>query len=71
MRPIQFVINTTEPFQNLNEVAQAVLSKARDSGMFYFVDTDLKIDKPQSTVVVDRDLVVDARADAAGCRQRA
>jgi multidrug efflux pump len=55
--PVQVVINTTEPFQNLNEVAQAVLNKARDSGNFYFIDTDLKIDKPQSTVVVDRDLV--------------
>jgi multidrug efflux pump len=55
--PVQVVINTTEPFENLNEVAQAVLNKARDSGKFYFIDTDLKIDKPQSTVVVDRDLV--------------
>ncbi|HVN45714.1 MAG TPA: efflux RND transporter permease subunit [Steroidobacteraceae bacterium] len=55
--PVQVVINTTEPFENLNEVAQAVLSKARESGKFYFIDTDLKIDKPQSTVVVDRDLV--------------
>ncbi len=55
--PIQVVINTTEPFQNLNEVTQAVLNKARDSGKFWFVDTDLKIDKPQSTVVVDRDLI--------------
>ena len=55
--PVQVVINTTEPFQNLNEVAQAVLQKARDSGKFWFIDTDLKIDKPQSTVVVDRDLV--------------
>jgi multidrug efflux pump len=55
--PVEVVINTTEPFQNLNEVAQAVLNKARDSGKFYFIDTDLKIDKPQSTVVLDRDLV--------------
>ncbi len=55
--PIQFVINTTEPFQNLNEVSQAVLAKARASGMFFFVDSDLKLDKPQSTVVVDRDKV--------------
>jgi len=55
--PVQVVINTTEPFQNLNEVAQAVLNKARESGQFYFIDTDLKIDKPQSTVVVNRDLV--------------
>ena len=55
--PIQVVISTTEPFQNLNEVAQEVLKRARDSGQFYFIDTDLKIDKPQSTVVVNRDLV--------------
>jgi multidrug efflux pump len=55
--PVQVVINTTEPFENLNEVAQAVLNKVRDSGKFYFIDTDLKIDKPQSTLVVNRDLV--------------
>src|SRR5438105_3027485 len=55
--PIQVLINTTEPFQNLNEVVQAVLAKARDSGKFWFIDADLKIDKPQSTVVVDRDLI--------------
>ena len=55
--PVQVVIKTTEPFQNLNEVSQAVLQKARASGMFFFVDTDLKVDKPQTTVDVDRDLV--------------
>ncbi|MBV9620907.1 MAG: efflux RND transporter permease subunit, partial [Gammaproteobacteria bacterium] len=55
--PVQVVITTTEPFQNLNEVVQAVLNKARDSGKWWFVDTDLKVDKPQSTVVVNRDLV--------------
>src|SRR6267378_1983552 len=55
--PIQIVVNTTEPFQNLNEVVQAVLKKAQDSGKFWFIDADLKIDKPQSTVVVNRDLI--------------
>lgn len=55
--PVQFVINTTEPFQNLNEVSQAVLAKARASGMFFFVDSDLKLDKPQDTLVVDRDKI--------------
>jgi multidrug efflux pump len=53
--PVQVVITTTEPFDNLNTVAQQVLDKARASGKFYFVDTDLKFDKPQATVVVDRD----------------
>jgi multidrug efflux pump len=55
--PVQFVITTTEPFENLNTVAQAVLEKARSSGKFYFVDADLKIDTPQATVVVDRDKI--------------
>jgi multidrug efflux pump len=55
--PVQFVINTTETFDRLNTVAQQVLEKARASGKFYFVDTDLKIDMPQATVVVDRDKV--------------
>jgi len=55
--PVQFVITTTEPFENLNEVAQAVLDKARASGKFFFLDADLKLDKPQTTVVVDRDLI--------------
>ena len=55
--PVQFVISTTEPFQNLNSVAQKVLDKVRASGKFYFVDVDLKVDKPQATVVVDRDKI--------------
>jgi len=55
--PVQFVILTTEPVDRLNEVARTVLNKANDSQMFWFVDSDLKIDKPQSTLAVDRDLV--------------
>ncbi len=55
--PVQFVIKTTEPFDRLNEVARAVVDKANASHMFWFVDSDLKIDKPQTTLAVDRDLV--------------
>lgn len=55
--PIQFVINTTEPFANLNEVAKAVIEKARASGKFFFIDGDLKIDRPQSSLVVDKEMV--------------
>jgi len=53
--PFQFVINTTESFRNLDGVSQAVIAKAYQSGMFFYVDTDLKIDKPQATLVIDRD----------------
>jgi multidrug efflux pump len=54
--PVEVVMTTTEPFDNLYTVAEAVLEKAQKSGMFWFVDMNLKIDKPQGTVVVDRDL---------------
>ncbi len=53
--PVQFVIGTTESFERLNEVSQALLAKAYASGVFAFLDTDLKIDKPQVTVDIDRD----------------
>jgi multidrug efflux pump len=53
--PIQFVIGTTEPFGRLNQVSQQFLQQALASGMFIFLDTDLKVDDPQSTVVIDRD----------------
>jgi len=53
--PVQFVIGTTESYERLNEVSQALLDKARSSGMFLFLDTDLKIDKPQITVEIERD----------------
>ncbi|HTR83756.1 MAG TPA: efflux RND transporter permease subunit [Reyranella sp.] len=53
--PVQFVITTTGDFGPLNEVAQGFLQTAMSSGMFIFLNTDLKIDQPQSTVTIDRD----------------
>ena len=55
--PVQVVINTTESYEQLNEISQAVLDKARRSGNFFYVDTDLKIDKPQDVLVIDREKV--------------
>jgi len=57
--PLQFEITTTEPVENLNEVASQVLQKAQASGLFWFIDNDLKLDKPQATLNVDRDMVAD------------
>ena len=53
--PVQFVITTTAPFNQLNEVAQQFLQEALKSGMFMFLNTDLKVDQPQVTVEIDRD----------------
>ncbi|MCZ6924864.1 MAG: efflux RND transporter permease subunit, partial [Rickettsia endosymbiont of Ixodes persulcatus] len=53
--PIQFVIKTTDPFTRLNEVNQDFLAKVRASNMFIFTDTDLKVDKLQTEMILDRD----------------
>jgi multidrug efflux pump len=53
--PIQFAIKTTEPASRLNDVSQAFLHEALNSGMFMFFDTDLKYDLPQSVIEIDRD----------------
>ena len=53
--PIQFAIQSTEPFDRIHKVTQEFLDTARKSGMFIFIDNDLKIDQPQATVIIDRD----------------
>jgi multidrug efflux pump len=53
--PIQFVIKTTQPFDRLNTVAQNFLQEAQASGNFLFINTDLRIDQPESTVEIDRE----------------
>ena len=53
--PVQFVIGTTDSYERLNEVAQDLQSKAQASGMFMFMDNDLKVDKLQASAVIDRD----------------
>lgn len=52
--PIQFVLSTTDSFVQLNQVAHDFLQEAVKSGMFIFLDSDLKIDNPQSVVQIDR-----------------
>jgi multidrug efflux pump len=52
--PIQFAITTTEPATRLNDVSQEFLATAVKSGLFMFIDTDLKLDLPQSVIDIDR-----------------
>ena len=55
--PVQFVIDTTEDFDQINVFSQALMDKARASGMFVYIDSDLKIDQAQTTIVFDRDKI--------------
>lgn len=53
--PFQFIVKTTESYNNLYDVTQSLLQKALDSKKFYFLNVDLKIDLPQVTVNINRD----------------
>lgn len=55
--PIQFVVTTTETFENLNQVLETILTKARAAGIYAYLDPDLKIDQLQTKVMIDRDRV--------------
>ncbi len=53
--PVQFVLQTTQGFERLNEITLDFMQELRNKGMFMFVDQDLKIDSPQATVVINRE----------------
>ncbi|MDD3371558.1 MAG: efflux RND transporter permease subunit, partial [Alphaproteobacteria bacterium] len=53
--PVQFVITSTQPAENMKDVVDNFMQDVRKSGILIFSDTDLKIDLPKATVVIDRD----------------
>jgi multidrug efflux pump len=57
--PIQFVIQSTQSYDQINAVSQALMAKALASGMFMFLDSDLKIDKAQTRIIIDRNKASD------------
>lgn len=57
--PVEFVIQTTDSFEQLNTVVQNFLSKVQTSGQFIFVDSNLKFDKPQARIEIDREKVAE------------
>ena len=57
--PIQFVIGTSQPFDQLDKVAQNFLNDAMASGKFRFLTTDLKFDQPEFSIDIDPDKVAE------------
>jgi multidrug efflux pump len=53
--PVQFVIETTEPYEKLNAIAETFMDKANASGKFAYLDKDLKLDQLQASIEIDRD----------------
>lgn len=63
--PVQFVINTTESYEELYGYTQELLQAAQASGLFIFVDTNLTFDQPQLQVQVDRNKAAELGIDMA------
>ena len=55
--PVDMVIASTAGPEQLLAIANELVGKAYASGKFYYVDTDLKYDQPQTEIVFDRDKV--------------
>ena len=53
--PVQYVLTSTASHEVLDQVAQKVVKEARDSGLFVYVASDLRFDKPVLQVEINRD----------------
>ncbi|MGE4343717.1 MAG: efflux RND transporter permease subunit [Geoalkalibacter sp.] len=62
--PVEFIIASTAETDEVLEFANQLRQKAIESGMFAFPPLiDVKIDQPQSEVILDRDMVADLGLD--------
>ena len=64
-KPVQFVIQTNAPYEELQRMTTAVMDEARAWPGFQNLDTDLKLSKPQLSVQVDREKGSDLGIDVA------
>lgn len=52
--PIQFIIKTTNDFQSLLEVSNKLIEKAKNSGLFIYLDNSLKFNQPEISLQINR-----------------
>lgn len=53
--PVQYVVSTTSDYRTLNGVMEEVEKAVKASGLFVFYDFDLKFNRPELTLSVNRD----------------
>jgi multidrug efflux pump len=58
-KPVQLVIQTTRPYSELQEMVDKVMAKARTIPGLQNIDSDLRLNKPQLRIIVDRDKAAD------------
>ncbi len=65
MHDVELVLQSSAPVEELLGEAMAIVGAGWQSGKFMYVDTDLKIDRPEARVRVDREKVADLGMDLA------
>lgn len=63
--PVQFVVTTTNDFQSLMDVSNKLAEKAKNSGLFIYIDNSLKFNQPQIEFDINR-----AKASEMGLNMR-
>jgi multidrug efflux pump len=61
-KPVEFVIQSAESYQKLEQYAETLLAEAEKFPGLMNLDTDLRLNKPQLEVDVDRERVADTGA---------
>ena len=62
-RPVEFVIQTSATYQELQGYAEKVLARIANNPEFENIDTDLKLNKPEFSIQIDRAKVADLGLD--------
>jgi len=66
---VELVIQTPDSPERMLDIARAVVGAGWQSGKFLYVDTDLKIDRPEGRIDIDREQIADLDLDLAGVGQ--
>jgi multidrug efflux pump len=62
-KPFQFVLQSSSSYEDLNTVARKLISELADNPGFADLDTDLRLNKPQIEINIDRVRAADAGLD--------
>jgi multidrug efflux pump len=52
--PVQFVVKTTNDFQSLFDISNKLTAKAKNSGLFIYIENTLKFNQPQMEFAINR-----------------
>jgi multidrug efflux pump len=62
--PVEFIIQTTRPYAELQEMVEALMAKAADNPGLLNLQSDLQLNKPQLRISLDRDKAGDLGVSA-------